>query len=129
LPLLFGIIGGGAGFFAVQRSQNSGIVGVSLLFLTLMCLIGTIWGIRVRFQEPLRCFWSICTAPSSPAVLDFPPEPMDQEKLMLLLSVKVHLQNESFEAKDKERVFKIAKEDNVSDLTKLDKKLAVITKR
>src|SRR5947209_3368044 len=61
LPLLFGVIGGGAGFFAVQRSENSSTVGISLMLLTLMCLAGTVWGTRVRSQSPLRCFWAICT--------------------------------------------------------------------
>src|SRR5712692_4945045 len=61
LPLLFGLIGGGAGFFAITKAEHSRIVGVSLALFSLMCLFGDMMGIHLRQGTPWRCFWSICT--------------------------------------------------------------------
>ena len=128
LPLLFGIIGGGAGFFAVQKSERSLIVGISLTALTSMCLFGVVEGARLRLQTPWHCVLSICSeSPVISAKLDLPPEQIDQEKLLLLLSVKVHLQQGAFDTKDSERVFRIAKDASVAELKKLDQRLAHIT--
>jgi hypothetical protein len=74
LPLLFGVIGGGVGFFSVKQTEGSQTIGISLTLLSALCLAGVIHGIHLRSQTPLRCFWATCVEPPPvPAVLDLPP--------------------------------------------------------
>jgi len=48
LPLLFSVIGGGAGFFAVTRIENSRQIGLALAALSTMALFGVLEGIVIR---------------------------------------------------------------------------------
>ena len=48
LPLLFGVIGGGAGFFAVTKVEDSGPIGMALAALSMIALVGVMEGIVVR---------------------------------------------------------------------------------
>lgn len=123
----FGVIGGGVGFFSVKQTEGLQTIGISLTLLSALCLAGVIHGIHLRSRIPLRCFWATCVEPPTvPAVLDLPSEPIAQEKLLLLLSVKTRLQNADFAKEDKELVFKIAKEDDMKALGALEGRLKVI---
>lgn len=48
LPLLFAVIGGGAGFFSVKRIENSRAIGLALAALSMMALAGVLEGIVIR---------------------------------------------------------------------------------
>lgn len=48
LPLLFSVIGGGAGFFAVTRVESSRQIGLALAALSTMALFGVLQGIVIR---------------------------------------------------------------------------------
>jgi len=130
LPLLFGVIAGGSGFFAARMAEHSRSVGISLTGFALLCLLGSVTGIRLRQGIAWPCFWSVCTeSPSaSPATLELPANETDQEKLLRLLSIKVRLQSMDIETKDRELLFRLAKAATLEDVRKLESCLADIAK-
>jgi hypothetical protein len=107
LPLLFGLIGGGSGFFATYKPEYSRAIGVSLSILSFFCLLGVISGIRLREGIPWRCAISVCDAEADQK-FDLPQSVQGQEQLMELVSIKTILRGLDMDKKDKERIFNLA---------------------
>src|SRR5215831_1164244 len=60
LPLLFAVIGGGVGFFASTKPEQSKKIGVAVTLLSILCLFGTLYGVRLRQGLAWRCFFLTC---------------------------------------------------------------------
>jgi hypothetical protein len=58
LPLVFGLVTGGAGFYATTRIRLSRMIGISLTALALMAVVGIIEGIIIRNDSSWKEFWT-----------------------------------------------------------------------
>ncbi|HEY1253167.1 MAG TPA: hypothetical protein VGF01_00150, partial [Terracidiphilus sp.] len=87
LPLLFGLISGGAGFFAVSKARYSRKIGLCLTSLTLMAVLGVVQGIVVRLGSSWANFWN------PHATVDIPFAAQDSvTKYAALVALRTHLE-------------------------------------
>lgn len=89
LPLLFGLIGGGSGFFATYKPQHSRLIGLSLSILSFSCLVGVISGIRLRKGISWQC--AVSVRDSDAGKFQLPQSVLGQEQLMELVSIETML--------------------------------------
>jgi hypothetical protein len=107
LPLLFTAVTGGIGYIAIRRPSTSKRIGLSLALLSLFLIIGDTWGIALRTGLALRDFvWRAKPREAFSALAI--PEIKDQQTLLLLAAVKVHLQNVNLPENERELIFRFA---------------------
>lgn len=117
LPPLFGVIGGGAGFFATFKPEYSRSIGISISALALCCLLGVLDGIHLREGIPWHCFLFGCVKEEISSEFNIPTSITDQEKLLDLESIKTVLIAIDMATEDKKRLFELA----LGDANKNDK--------
>jgi len=125
LPLLFGVIAGGAGFFVKQTPEHSRICGISLFLLSILCLLGFLLGIRERQGLSWSCLWSPCgeSLPARVDMLELPSNGNNPDRLLHLVSIKIQLQHIQMEEKDRKLIFNLAKEPS-TDIALMDQRLS-----
>ena len=139
LPLLFGLIGGGSGFFATYKPALSRPIGISVSLLAFFCIPGIVTGIHLREGIPWHCVISACPVENISNELDVPSSVTNQEKFMELISIKTVLAAMDLPKNEKLRIFQIALNDatlndkstraedfGASSLSDLDEKLQAI---
>jgi len=112
LPLLFAVIGGGAGLFLSKAPHNSKEIGISVALLAMMCLAGSVWGIHLRTASGLRCFITLCAEPTEQYAdeIKIPTDENDPEVIANLIAIRADLLRISVPQKDRKRLYELARQ-------------------
>jgi len=114
LPLLFAVIGGGAGLFLSKAPHNSKEIGISVALLAMMCLAGSVWGIHLRTASGLRCFITLCAEPTEQYAdeIKIPTDENDPEVIANLIAIRADLLRISVPQKDRKRLYELVQKDH-----------------
>ena len=105
LPLIFGLIAGGAGFFATKQIRYSRVIGVSLCFLTVAAVVGIVQGIVIRDDSTWGNFWHH----KSNQTITFGDLDKDNlTKYVALLALRSQLQHSNFSTDEQNKILTAA---------------------
>lgn len=115
LPLLFAIIGGGVGFFAIHKlPANSKVIGLSLFLFSFFCFAAMVRAGSLRQDLPWYCYLYSCG--------DGLPLPTkgEPESVMRLASIKMELLNTDLSNTDIRSIFETVQRADPKDLQTLE---------
>jgi hypothetical protein len=116
LPLVFGVIAGGGGFFARVRTDQSRTIGVSITLLALLASIGIVQGIVIRDNSSWRDFWLGKPAPDALRIGD--SDRQDLKRYVAVLKLRDALQRTGLDPVERQRILDLASHTN--DLTPIE---------
>jgi hypothetical protein len=107
LPLIFGVIAGGGGFFAKVHEQQSRIIGISLAALAVMASAGIVQGIVIRDASSWHDFWLGKTSPRE-AIIGDADRQDDLKRYITLLDLQRNLKQSGLNVPEQQRVIDLA---------------------
>ncbi len=129
LPLLFTVIGGGAGFFAIHKFEKSAAIGIALTLFSVAFLIGNVCGITRRTGISYLHFWAGTTRAKTDLSLNLTDETPPKIAVQLVRLRAAIQQSSDLSADEKQKLWAIVMKESRKQSAAMDHPQAKVSRK